>query len=71
MIWVDKRSEFYNNFLKKWLKDKHIKIYATCSEGKSVVAERFIRTLKTKMYKYMTTISKNMYIDKLDDIVKD
>ena len=39
------------------------------NEGKSVVAERFIRTLKTKMYKYMTSISKNVYIDKLDDIV--
>ena len=38
-------------------------------EGKFVVAERFIRTLKTKIYKYMTSISKNVYIDKLDDIV--
>ena len=39
------------------------------NEGKSVVAERFIRTLKTKIYKYMTSISKNVYIDKLDDVV--
>ena len=39
------------------------------TEGKSVVAERFIRTLKTKIYKYMTSVSKNVYIDKLDDIV--
>ena len=39
------------------------------NEGKSVVAERFIRTLKTKIYKYMTSVSKNVYIDKLDDIV--
>ena len=39
------------------------------NEGKSVIAERFIRTLKNKIYKYMTTISKNVYIDKLDDIV--
>ena len=38
---------------------------------KSVIAERFIRTLKTKIYKYMTLISKNVYIDKLDDIVDD
>ena len=37
------------------------------NEGKSVVAERFIRTLKSKIYKYMTSISKNVYIDKLDD----
>ena len=41
------------------------------NEGKSVVAERFIRTLKTKIYKYMTSISKDVYIDKLDDIVNE
>ena len=39
------------------------------NEGKSVVAERFIRTLKTKTFKYMTLVSKNVCIDKLDDIV--
>ena len=39
------------------------------NEGKSVVAERFIRTLKNKIYKYLTSISKNVYIEKLDDIV--
>ena len=44
-------------------------MYSTHNEGKSVVAERFIRTLKNKIYKYMTSILKNMYIDKLDDIV--
>ena len=46
-------------------------MYSIHNEGKSVVAERFIRTLKTKIYKYMTSISKNMYIDKLDDIVNE
>ena len=44
-------------------------MYSTHNEGKYVVAERFIRTLKNKIYKYMTSISKNVYIDKLDDIV--
>ena len=44
-------------------------VYSTHNEGKSVIAERFIRTLKNKIYKYMTSISKNVYIDKLDDIV--
>ena len=44
-------------------------MYSTHNEGKSVVVERFIRTLKSKIYKYMTSISKNVYIDKLDDIV--
>ena len=63
-IWVDKGSEFYNNSFKKWLKDKDIEMYSQHNEGKSVVAARFIRTLKTKIYKYMTSISKNVYIDK-------
>ena len=46
-------------------------MYSIHNEGKSVAAERFIRTLKTKIYKYMTSISKNVYIDKLDDIVNE
>ena len=50
-IWVDKRSEFYNNYLKKWLKDNGIEMYSIHNERKSVVAERFMRTLKTKIYK--------------------
>ena len=44
-------------------------MYSTHNEGKSVVAERFIRTLKNKIYKYMTSISKNVYIDELVDIM--
>ena len=44
-------------------------MYSTHNEGKSVIAERFVRTLMNKIYKYMTSISKNVYIDKLDDIV--
>ena len=70
-IWVDKGSEFYNNSFKKWLQDNDIVMYSTNNEGKSVVSERFIRTLKSKIYKHMTAISKNVYIDKLDDIVKE
>ena len=68
-IWVDKAPEFYNAYFKKWLRDNDIVMYSTHNEGKSVVAERFIRTLKSKIYMYMTSISKNLYIDKLDDIV--
>ena len=56
-------SEFYNNAFKKWLKDNEISMYSTYNEGKSVVAERFIRTLKNKIYRHMTTISKNVYFD--------
>ena len=70
-IWVDKGSEFYNNSFRKWLKDNDIEMYSIHNIGKLVVAERFIRTLKNKIYKYMTTISKNVYINKLDDIVNE
>ena len=56
-IWVDR------------LKDNNIEMYSTHNEGKSVVAERFIRTLKNKTYKHMTAISKNVYFDVLNDIV--
>ena len=68
-IGVDKGSEFYNNSFKKWLKDNDTEMYSIQNEEKPVVTERFIRTLKTKIYKYMTSVSKNVYIDKLDDIV--
>ena len=50
-------------------KKNDTEMYSTHNEGKSVVAERFIRTLKNKIYKYMTSVSKNVYINKLDDIV--
>ena len=70
-IWVDKGGEFYNNCFKKWLKDNDIVMCSTHNEGKSVAAERFIRTIKNKIYKYMTSISKNVHIDKLDDIVNE
>ena len=62
-IWVNKGSEYYNSSFKKWLKDSGIEMYSIHNELKSVVAERFIRTLETKIYKYMTVVSKNVYID--------
>ena len=68
-IWIHKGSEFYNSSFKNWLKDNDIEIYSIHNKGKSVLAERFIKTLKTKTYKYMTSVSKNVYINKLDDIV--
>ena len=68
-IWVDKGIEFQNNSFKKWFKDNDIEMYLIYNEGKYVVAERFIKTLQTKIYKYMTSVSKNVYIDKLDAIV--
>ena len=54
-IWVFKGSKFYNELFKSWLQDNYIEIYSTINEGKSVVAERFIRILKNKIYMYVTT----------------
>ena len=69
-IWVDQGSQFYNHVFKKWLSDNDIIMYSTYNEGKSVVAERFIRTLKNKMYKHMTATGKNVYYV-LDDVVSE
>ena len=55
--------------MKLFLQNNNIEMYSTHDKGKSVFAERFIRTLKNKIYKYITSISKNVYIDKLEDIV--
>ena len=68
-IWVDQGGEFYNNVFKKWLSDNDIIMYSTYNEDKSVVAERFIRTLKNKLYKHMTATGKNVYYNVLDDVV--
>ena len=68
-IWVDKGTEFYNRSMKSWLEKNALEMYSTHNEGKPVAAERFVITLKNKIYKYMTSLSKNVYIDKLDDIV--
>ena len=57
--------------MKSWLEKNDIEIYSTHNDGKSVVAERFIKTLKNKIYKHMTSIPKNVYIDKLGDIVNE
>ena len=67
-IWVDKGGEFYNRSMKSWLEKNDIEMYLTHNEGKSVVTERFIRTIKNKIYKYIRSISKNVYIDRLDNI---
>ena len=58
--WVDKQSEFYNSFFKKWLKDNDIEMYSIYNKRKSVVAEKF-----------MTSVAKSVYIDKLDYIVNE
>ena len=70
-IWVDQGSEFSNHVSKRWLSRNNIIMYSTYNEGRSVVAERFIRTLKNKLYKHMTATGKNVYYDVLDDIVNE
>ena len=56
VIWVDQGSEFYNKSFKDYLKINNTEMYSTYSEGKSVVAEKFIRSLKNKIFKHMTAI---------------
>ena len=65
----DKGSEFYNRSIKSFLQNNNVEVYSMHNEGKSVIAEKFIRTIKNKIYEYITSVSKNMYIDKLDDMV--
>ena len=55
--------------MKKFLKINNIETYSRYNEGKSVVAERFMKTLKNKNFKHMTAVSKNVYFDVLDNIV--
>ena len=68
-MWVYKDVKFYDRSMKLWLEKNALEMYSIHNEGKCVVSERFIRTLRNKTYKYMTSISKNIYINKLDDIV--
>ena len=64
-IWVDQCGELYNNLFKRFLEINNIKMYSTYKKGNSVVAERFIKTLKNK---HMTAVSNSVYFDVLDDI---
>ena len=60
-IWVDQGGDFYNNYFKRFLKINTIDMCSTCNEGKSVVAERFFRMPKSKVFKHMTAaVSKNV-----------
>ena len=68
-IWVDKGSEFYNRSMKTWFQGNDTRMYSTLDDGKSVGAEWFIRNLKNKFCQHISSVSKNVYIDKLDDIV--
>ena len=62
-MWVEQGCEFCNNSFKKWLEDNDIKMSSTYNERKSVAAERYNKTLKNKILKHMTAVSKNVYFD--------
>ena len=68
-IWTDQGSKFYNKSFKKMLQDNDIIMFSIHNEGKSIAAERFIRTLKNKIFKNMTVTSKNMHFNVLNYIV--
>jgi transposase InsO family protein len=69
-IWVDKGLEFYNRDVSGWLEENNIIRYSTYSEHKSVVIERFNRTLKEMMWKRFTTENTRKWIDRLDELMK-
>ena len=68
-LWVDQGREFYSSSMQKWLDDNDILMYLTHNEGKSVVAERFIKTLKGKMCKKMTAAHSKSYLSYLNKLV--
>ena len=68
-IWEDEVSEFHNRSMKSWFQVNDIEMYSTRNEVKSVVAGRIIRTLNNKIYKYMTSKSRNVYKDNIADTV--
>lgn len=70
-IWVDKGTEFYNQEFKKWVDSNKIVMYSTYGESKSMIAESFIKTLKTNLQKYFTETNSRNWIDVLPKIVKE
>ena len=70
-LWTDKGTEFYNKNMNDLRKLYDIELYSTENEEKSSIAERWIRTMKEKMFKYFTDYNTNKYIDVLPDLVED
>ena len=68
-LWVDQGREFYNKLLQRLLDNNDILMYSTHNEGKSVIAERFIKTLKAKIYKKITTNDSKSYFPYLNKLV--
>ena len=61
-LWVDQEKEFYNSLIQIWLDDNNISMHSTHDEGKSVVVERVIKTLKIKIYKKLQIIKVNLIL---------
>ena len=61
-LWVDQGREIYNKLMQEWLEHNDILMYSTHNEGKSVIAERFIKTLKPKIFKKMTANHNKSYL---------
>ena len=68
-LWVDQGRELYNCPMEKWLDDNDMLVYSTHNEVNSVVAERFIKTLKGKIYKTMTANDSKSYLRYLNKLV--
>ena len=68
-LWVDQATEFYNKLMQEWLDNNDNLMYCIHNEGKSVIAERFIKTLKPKIYKRMTTNDSKSYLPDLNELV--
>lgn len=69
-IRTDKGSEFYNRYLQQYLRDQHIKIFYALNETKANFAERYIQTLKKRLYRYFTHLQKHKYLNILQDVVQ-
>ena len=68
-IWVDRGSEFYNKDFEKWIKSKNIVMYSTYGESKSVIVERFIRTLKDMMTREFTETNSRNWVKLLPKVL--
>ena len=68
-LWVDQEREFYNKLMPEWLDNNDILMYSTHTEGKSVIAEKFLKRLKAKIYKKMTANDSKSYLPYLIKLV--
>ena len=68
-LWIDQGRQFYNKFMQEWLDNNYILMYSTHNEGNSVITERFIKTLKAKIYKKFTTNDRKSHLSYLNKLV--